>query len=182
MAGCATVELIVTSASMSSPTRAVAGVCSRWTITSSAPPRPTSYVSIWTPRDAASAASDWPAPVVSLPSLTEHDPLLRLVREQRRGQAQRPADVRGALGRHGRDAVDVLQLGRQPLDQRVAPEGDHRGLVVAAPLRERLAQEVEGGTVASGTDAVGQVDDEDGGQAIDRQVQPEAGQGEHERE
>ena len=46
-----------------------------------------------TPRAAASDASDCPRPVVSLPSLIEHDPLLRLVREQRRREPQRAADV-----------------------------------------------------------------------------------------
>ena len=51
-----------------SPRRAVDGDVSRSTRTSSAPARPVRWVSTWIPRAAASAASVWPEPVVSLPS------------------------------------------------------------------------------------------------------------------
>ncbi len=70
VAGCAMVVEIVTSTWMSSPTRAVAGEWTRWMMVSSAAPRPVTNVSICTPRAAASDASDWPRPVVSLPSVT----------------------------------------------------------------------------------------------------------------
>ena len=68
MAGWATVDETSATASSSSPIRAVDGVVSRSTRTSFAAPRPIARVSIWTPRAAARAASDWPAPVVSFPS------------------------------------------------------------------------------------------------------------------
>ena len=69
VAGWATEERISATASIDSPSRAVEGVVSRSTTTSSASPRPICRVSIWTPRLAASAASACPDPVVSLPSL-----------------------------------------------------------------------------------------------------------------
>ena len=69
VADCATEERISATASTDSPSRAVDGVVSRSTRTSSAFPRPIVRVSMRTPRLAASAASAWPEPVVSLPSL-----------------------------------------------------------------------------------------------------------------
>ena len=53
---------------MDSPSRAVDGVVRRSMRTSSIVPGPIRRVSIWIPRSAASAASVWPPPVVSLPS------------------------------------------------------------------------------------------------------------------
>ena len=64
----ATVERISTTTGTVSPRRAVEGVVSRSMRTSSTSPRPIRRVSMRTPREAARAASDWPSPVVSLPS------------------------------------------------------------------------------------------------------------------
>ena len=113
-------------------------------MTSSAAPRPTTYVSIWTPRAAASAASDWPRPVVSLPSLTST--MRFCVSSGNSAEASRRAPPMSvdALGRHGREAVDVVELRRQPLDERVPAEGDDGGLVAAFALLERVAHEGEG--------------------------------------
>jgi hypothetical protein len=61
-------ELMSAIASISSPSRAVEGVVSRSTSTSSRSTSPMTRVSTWIPRAAASAASRWPRPVVSLPS------------------------------------------------------------------------------------------------------------------
>jgi hypothetical protein len=60
----------------------------------------------------------------------QHDPLLGVVREQRRREAQRPADV--GRGRHRRrgDPVDLAELRRQPLDERALAERDDPGDVV----------------------------------------------------
>ena len=68
MADWATLELMSAIASIVSSRRAVEGVVSRSTSTSSCPTRPMTRVSTWMPRAAASAASRWPRPVVSLPS------------------------------------------------------------------------------------------------------------------
>ncbi len=68
VAGWAAVEVTVPVTSIDSPRRAVDGDVSRSTRTSSVPASPVTTVSTWIPRAAASAASTWPEPVVSLPS------------------------------------------------------------------------------------------------------------------
>ena len=69
VAGCATVEVMSALTSTFSPRRAVDGEVSRSTRTSSRAARgPVRWVWTWIPRAAASAASVWPEPVVSLPS------------------------------------------------------------------------------------------------------------------
>ena len=111
----------------------------------------------------------------------QDDPLLGGVGEQRGSQPQRRPDVRRGLQWRAAQPVDVAQLLRQPLDERVLAERDDARLVALGHHLERLAQECEGVLAAARADAVGQVDDEDGGQAIDRQHELEAGEGEHER-
>ncbi len=111
----------------------------------------------------------------------EHDPLLGLVREERGGEAQRAADVRRGRGRHGRESVELLELGRQALDECLAAEGDDGRLVAVGPLLERLAHERERRFAAGSADAVGQVDDEDRCQPVDCPVDLEAGERQHER-
>ena len=68
VAGWATVEVMSPETSIDSPRRAVDGAVRRSTTTSSRPSRPVRTVSTWIPRAAASDASAWPEPVVSLPS------------------------------------------------------------------------------------------------------------------
>ena len=110
----------------------------------------------------------------------EDDPLLRVVGEEGGGEAQRGADVGGALDRRRGDAVDVLELGREPLDERVLAERDDPGDVALRLLLERLAQERERLAASRVADRVRQVDDEDRREPVDRQHQLEPGDREDE--
>ena len=109
----------------------------------------------------------------------QHDPLLGVVGEERRRQAQGRPDVGGGLDRRRRDAVDLLELGRQPLDEGVLAERDDARDVARRLLLEGLAQERERVRAARVADRVRQVDDEDRREPIDRQDQLEPGEGEH---
>ena len=111
----------------------------------------------------------------------EHDPLLGLVGEERGRKAQRTTYVRRGRGRYGREAVEIFELGRQPLDERLAAERDHCGHVAVGPLLERLAHERESRFAAGRADTVGQVDDEDGRQPVDCPVDLKPGQRQHKR-
>jgi hypothetical protein len=162
----------------SSPTRAVAGECSRWTMTSSAAPRPTTNVSIWMPRAAASAASDWPRPVVSLPSLTA-----RSASGCRRGRARRPGGAPADVGRRARAPTRCgrcppartagVRRGLRHRRRRRPP--DRRPIAIPAPRARRPAR------LAAGGRRCRQVDDEDGRQPIDGRDDLQPGEGQHER-
>ena len=82
----------------------------------------------------------------------------------------------------GVDAIRSMsvELGRQPLDEGLLAERDDPRDVAVGSLLERLAQERERVLATGVADRVGQVDDEDGRQPVDRQDQLEAGQREHE--
>ena len=167
-------------ASISSPSRAVDGVVSRSTRTSSRSTSPITCVSTWIPRAAASAASCWPRPVVSLPSE------IRTIRfwaaSGNSAEASRSAPPMSVAPLTGvlREPVDLAQVLRQPLDERVLAERDDPGLVPLGHHLEGVAQEREGVLAAARADAVRQVDDEDGGEPIDREHELEAGEGEDE--
>ena len=60
----------------------------------------------------------------------EHDPLLRVVGEQRAGQAEGAADVGRPADRRGGDPVDLGEVRWEALDQRVAAERDDPGHVL----------------------------------------------------
>ena len=180
VAGCATVEVMSALTWICSPTRAVDGAVSRSTMTSSAPPRPVRCVSTWMPRAAASAASVCPEPVVSLPSREQDDALLGVVREQRRGEAQRGADVGGALDGRRRDPVDLREVGRQPLHEGIPAERHDARDVLVLLRRQALPQVRERLLAAGGADRVGEVDHVDHGEAIDGQDELEPGQREDE--
>ena len=111
----------------------------------------------------------------------QHDPLLGVVREQRRRQSQRAADV--GRGRHRRrgDPVDLAELGRQPLDERaLAERHDPRDVVLGHGL-QAVPDERQGVLASRLADAVRQVDHEDRREPVDRQDEPEPGQREDER-
>ena len=159
---------------MTSPSRAVDGVVSRSTSTSSLSTRPMTFVSIWMPRAAASAASRWPRPVVSLPSE------IRTIRfwaaSGNSAVASRSAAPTSVAAFSGRAAqpVDLAELLGQALDERVLAERDDARLVALGHHLERLAQEREGVLAAVRADAVGQVDDEHGREPVDGQDELEA--------
>ena len=108
----------------------------------------------------------------------EHDAFLRLVGEERGCQAQRATDVGRALDGHRGRCGHLLELVRQPLHERIAAEGDDAGQVAVRLDFDRLAHEVDRRGSAGGADGVGEVDDEDGGQLVDRPDPLQAGQGE----
>ena len=112
----------------------------------------------------------------------QDDALLGVVREQRRGQPQGGADVGRRADRRRGEAVDLAEVRRQALDERLLAEGDDAGHVAVGDDVERLAQERQRVLATLVADRVGQVDDEDRGQAVDRQHDPEPGQREHERD
>ena len=111
----------------------------------------------------------------------QDDPLLGVVREERGGEAERGADVGGGLDRGRGEAVDLGQVGRQPLDERLLAERDDAGDVAVGPFLERLAQERERVLAPGVADRIRHVDDEDGREPVDRQDQLEPGQREDER-
>ena len=99
----------------------------------------------------------------------EDDPLLGVVGEQRAGESQGGADVGRVAHRRRRDAVDLGQVRREPLDQRVRAERDDPRHVLVLLLRQRLPEVGEGLLAAGRADRVRQVDDEHDGQPVDRQ-------------
>ena len=131
-------------------------------------------------RVAARAASAWPAAAGVVAVGQQHDALLGVVREERRGQPKRGADVARRADRRGGEAVDLVELGRQPLDEGLLAEGHDAGDVAVGDDVQRLAQERQRILATGVADRVGQVDDEDGGQPIDRQDEAEPGQREDE--
>ena len=103
VAAWATVELTSAVTWIRSPRRDVDGVVSRSTITSSAPPRPMTWVSTWIPRAAARAASAWPWPVVSLPS--ERRTIRFWASSGKSAEASRRAEPMSVADRTGADAI-----------------------------------------------------------------------------
>ncbi len=77
--------------------------------------------------------------------------------------------------------VELRQVGREPLHERVAAEGDDPRDVLVLLRREALPQVREGLLAARRPHRVGQVHDVDHGQAVHRQHELEPGQREHER-
>ena len=111
----------------------------------------------------------------------QHDALLGVVGEQRGRQAQGAPDVGRAADGRRREPVDLRELGRQPLDERLLAERDDAGQVAFRDLGQRLAQERQGLVASLGPDRIGHVHDEHRRQAIDRQDEPEPGQREDQR-
>ena len=149
--------------------------------TSSTSPSPIRRVSIWTPRDAASAASAWPSPVVSLPS--ESRTIRFWASSGKSAVASRsaaPMSVADLTGVEASRSISVSSAGSRstsaPLPNATMPATSPSGV----PSR-RLAQERERVLAPGVADRIGQVDDEDRRQPVDRQDQLEAGQGEDER-
>ena len=103
VAGWATVEVMSPDTSTDSPRRAVDGAVSRWTRTSSRPASPVRTVSTWIPRAAASAASDWPEPVVSLPS--DSSTIRFWASSGNRAPASRNAEPMSVASRTGVEAI-----------------------------------------------------------------------------
>ena len=165
-------------ASMSSPMCAVVGVVSRSTRTSAAPPSPMTWVWTWMPLGGGEGGLGLTGAGRVVAVGQEDDPLLGIVGEERGGEAHRAADVRGALDRHRRDRVELADLGRQALDERVLAERDDPRHVVVGHPDERSADVVEGLRPADLAHRIGQVHHEHRGQPIDRQDELEAGEGE----
>ena len=181
VAGWATLELMSAVASISSPSRAVEGVVNRSTRTSSRFTSPMTRVSTWMPRAAASAASRWPRPVVSLPSEIRTIRFWAASGNSAEASRKRRPDIRRGLHRRAAQPIDLAQLLGQPLDERVLAERDDARLVLLGHHLQRLAKEREGILATGRPDAVGQVDDEHGGEAIDREHELESGEREDER-
>ena len=106
----------------------------------------------------------------------QDDPLLGVIREQRRRETKRRADVGGRLDRGGGETVDLGQVGREALDQRLLAERDDAGHVAVGPFLQGVAQERERVLATRVADRIGQVDDEDGREPVDREHQLEPGQ------
>ena len=112
----------------------------------------------------------------------QDDALLGIVGEERGRQAQGRADVgRRADGRRGQ-SIDLAQVRRQALHERLLAERDDAGHVPIRDDVEGLAQECQGVLAAVVPDRVREVHDEHGRKTVDRQDDPEPGQGEHERD
>ena len=104
----------------------------------------------------------------------EDDPLLHLVGEEGGGEAQGSPDVGRRGHRRGPDPIDRPELLGQPLDEGVRPERDDAGDVAVGHRREALPDEGQGALVAVVADRIGEVDDEDCRQAVDRQDELES--------
>ena len=138
-------------------------------------PSPIRRVSIRTPRVAASAASAWPPPVVSLPSDRRTIRFCASSGKSARREAQRGADVGRRADRRRGEPVD-LGRGRDGSRSTSAslPNATIPATSPSGVHGERLAQEGEGVLATGVADRVGQVDDEDRRQAVDRQDELEA--------
>ena len=134
-----------------------------------------------TPREAASAASDWPAPVVSLPSLTST--MRFCVSSGNSADASRSAPPMSVALRVGTDAIRSMSASSPGSRSTSAsrPNATTAASSPPAPLGERFAHVGEGRAVTAGTDAIGQVHHEHRGQPVHRQLQPQAGERQHER-
>ena len=149
--------------------------------TSSTSPSPIRRVSIRTPREAASAASAWPSPVVSLPSDSR---TIRFWASSGKSAAARrraaPMSVADLTGVEASRSISVSSAGSRStsasLPNATIPATSPSGRSV-----ERLAQEGERVLAARVADRIGEVDDEDGREPVDRQDQLEAGEREDER-
>ena len=182
VAGWATDERISATASTESPRFEVDGVVSRSTRTSSDAPSPISRVSIRMSRVAASAASDWPPPVVSLPS--DSRTMRFWASSGNSAVARRRAAPMSVAERTGVDASRSIsrEVRWQALDERLLAERDDAGHVPVRDDVEGLAQERERVLAAVVPDRVREVHDEHRREPVDRQDDPEPGQGEHERD
>ena len=146
--------------------------------TSSADPRPMTFVSTWTPRAAARAASAWPWPVVSFPS--ESRTIRFWASSGNSAEARRRAAPISVAERTGVEAIRSIsrtsagrRSTRAPLPNPTIPAASPSGMSA-----EALADERQGILAAGRPDRVGQVHDEDRRQAIDRQDKAESGEGE----
>ena len=135
MAGWATVDGSRRSTSISSPRRAVDGASEPLDEDLVAAVEADARVSTWIPRAAASAASVWPAPVVSLPS--ERRTIRFWASSGNSAAASRSAAPMSVAARTGveRDPVELGEVGRQPLDERVLAERDDARDVALRHLR-----------------------------------------------
>ena len=111
----------------------------------------------------------------------QDDPFLRVVGEQRGRESQRATDVAGRTDRRRGDPVDLGEVARQALDQRLLAERDDAGDVAFGHLLERTAHERERVLAPGAPDRVGQVDDEHRRQAVDREHDLQPGETEDER-
>ncbi len=110
----------------------------------------------------------------------QHDAFLGVVGEERRGQSECGTDIGRRPHGGGRDAVDAVQVGRQPLHERLLAERDDARHVAIGDDLEGLAQERQRILPTGVADRVREVDHEDGRQPVHRQDQTEPGQGQHE--
>ena len=78
--------------------------------------------------------------------------------------------------RGGRDAVDLGELRREPLHERVAAERDDARDVLVLLREQAVAHERERLLAARRPHRVGQVDDEDDREPVDREHELEPGQ------
>ena len=131
-------------------------------------------------RVAASAASAWPAPVVSLPS--DSSTIRFWASSGKSAVASRSAAPMSVAERTGVDAMRSIssRSRRQALDERLLAERDDARDVAVGDDIERLAQEGERILATGVADRVGQVHDEDGRQPVHRQDELEPGQGQDE--
>ena len=111
----------------------------------------------------------------------QHDSLLGVVREECGGEPKRRSDVGGGTDRGRGDPVDLAELGRKPFDQCALAEAHDPRRVALGHERQALADERERLLAAGLANRVGQVDDKDGRQAIDRQDEPEPSEREDKR-
>ena len=129
---------------------------------------PSGRVSTWMPRAAARAASVCPEPVVSLPS--ESSTIRFWASSGNRAPASRSAaPMSVALAdRRGRDPVDLGEVGRQALDERVPAERDDARDVLVLLRRAATPAGRRAPPRARPCRRVREVDDEHDGEPVDR--------------
>ena len=110
----------------------------------------------------------------------QDDALLGVVREQRSREAQRGPDVGRVADGRRRDAVDLGEVRRQALHERVRPERDDPGDVLVLLGGQRLAKVGERLGLPGLPDRVRHVDDVDDGEAVHRQHELETRERAHE--
>ena len=176
VAGWATVERISAVASISSPSRAVDGVVSRSTRTSSRSPSPTRRVSTWMPRDRGERRLGLAARR-SCRCRRRCRTIRFWASSGKSAAASRSAAPMSVAALTGVDAIRSIsrQVRRQALDERVLAERDDARESLGHHL-ERVAQEREGILAAGRADRIGQVDHEHGREPVDREHELEAGQ------
>ena len=145
-------------------------------------PRPIGRVSIRMPRRRGERRLGLPAAGRVVAVGQQDDPLLRVVGEQRGGEAQGARRCRSPIstGVEASRSISSRSDG-QPLDERVLAERDDPGHVAIRHLLEGLAQERERVLAAGVPDRVGEVDDEHRREPVDRQDELEPGDREDER-